>query len=39
MLAAFAGHTEAVELLLRSPGVCTREHLNRLRRNGTSLLW
>jgi hypothetical protein len=28
-----------VELLLRSPGVCTRRHLNYLRRNGTTLLW
>lgn len=39
LLAAMGGHTEAVELLLRSPGVCTRKHLNRLRRNQTSLLW
>lgn len=39
LLAAHAGHMEAVELLLRSPGVCTRRHLNYLRRNGTSLLW
>lgn len=39
LLAAFAGHAEAVELLLRTPGVCTRRHLNYLRRNGTSMLW
>jgi hypothetical protein len=39
LLAAHAGHMEAVELLLQSPGVCTRGHLNRLRRNGTSMLW
>lgn len=39
LLAACSNHTAATDLLLQQPRVRTRAHLNRLRRNGSTLLW